>query len=180
MLHTMKTSDPLQLSLVITCATLLLSGALMAQGPSEALIPTDNTIISQELVQSDYTTEATRKTAHPFTRTVRMAADGKYMAVVTDAYGTVRMQGTFQDPEATIADGDFEYFYANGRKESKGEFVKGMKKGTWACWTSDGTPRADRYYHGMSWDELEVLVGLAEQAATLGEGSMVNAEASNQ
>ncbi len=171
MLQTMKTSATLQLSLVITCGSLLLSGALRAQGPNEAVIPTDASIISQELVQADYTTEATRKTVRPFTRTVKLAVDGKYMAVVTDAYGTVRMRGAFQDPDATVANGEFEYFYANGRKESKGEFVNGRKKGKWACWTSDGTPRADRFYQGMTWEEL---MGLSEQAATLGEGSASN------
>jgi len=152
--------------ILINAGMLLLAGALCAQAPE---MPTWT---HQDQVQADYTTPATRKTDHPFTRTVWATDAGPYLAVVTDEAGTARMRGTFLDAAATVPHGHFEYFHANGQKESEGLFVNGLKSGQWLCWTSDGTDRAERQYLGMPWEDMQIWLGLAERAATLGEGAM--------
>lgn len=155
--------------ILINTGMLLLAGALYAQ-TSEA-----PTWAHQDLVQADYTTPATRKTDHPYMRTLRATETGTYQAVVTDEAGITRMRGTFLDAAATVPDGHFEYFHANGQKESEGRFVKGLKTGQWLCWASDGSERAERHYLGMPWEDLQIWLGLAERAATLSEGAMAEA-----
>lgn len=148
-------------NLLLTSGLLLLSGALCAQAPS------GEAPLHQDLVQADYSTPAKRKTAAPFTRTVRPDSPGDFLVVITDAAGTVRMRGTFRDAAATIPHGLFTYYHANGQQESEGRFAHGLKSGTWHCWTSNGTARADRHYLGLGWEDLQVWLGLAERAATL-------------
>lgn len=86
------------------------------------------------------------------------------------------MRGTFLDAAATVPDGHFEYFHANGQKESEGRFVNGLKTGPWLCWASDGTARAERHYLGLPWEDLEIWLGMAERATTLSEGAMAEAK----
>lgn len=128
-----------------------------AETPSAVLVRTD-------LVAHDLVTPATKRTKQPYARTVTQRADGLYEVRITDASGQERMHGTYRDSELKVAHGAFEYRYANGRMESAGEYKNGLKKGIWKCATATGESRADRYYHGLEWDDLEVAVGLATRA----------------
>ena len=164
--NTMKALVPIVA--LCTFASVLMNGQLFAQ---TAPTPIDQEVeqrIWQDQVSADYSTPANKETLSPFLRTTEKMNDGLYRTVVTDAYGTIRMTGSYLDRELTVADGSFSFYYANGAPESEGEFVKGMKSGKWACWYSDGTPRADRFYNGMNWDDLQVSLGLSERAAMLG------------
>lgn len=62
------------------------------------------------------------------------------------ATGTPQMHGIYLDPELTIADGAFKFFYDNGQKESEGYFCRNTKCGIWKRWTAEGTRKSDRVY----------------------------------
>ena len=94
-----------------------------------------------------------------------------YAVEVTYADGRPRMKGSYLDSALNIPDGPFTYYYADGQVESNGAYDHGYKSGTWKCFTAEGDARADRIYYGMGWDDLQILVGLAERAPTIGEAS---------
>ncbi len=56
--------------------------------------------------------------------------------VVNDFYadGQLQMQGYYSNPKAKKKTGHFTYYYANGAKESEGEYVDGYKTGRWVSW----------------------------------------------
>ena len=164
---------------MFTACTLTLNTALIATlsfGPQllRAQELTQNTgvpdagasglMLRQDLLEPDMFTPATRRTKDPFVRTVAQRADGLYAVQITDALGLRRMEGTYKDSELLVPHGTFQYFHANGRMESTGEYIDGRKCGIWHCASASGQPRADRNYHGLAWDDLQVAVGLATRA----------------
>ncbi|MFZ1686784.1 MAG: hypothetical protein WAU70_05160 [Flavobacteriales bacterium] len=129
----------------------------VASAPSTTLIRTD-------LVTGDLVTLATRRTKEPLARTVWQRADGLYDVRIVDATGQARMEGSYRDSDLRVPHGDFRYYHANGRLESSGTYNNGRKQGVWQCASADGRPRADRFYNGLEWDELQLTVGLATRA----------------
>lgn len=81
-----------------------------------------------------------------YTRNVVMASDSSYNVTVKHLTGEVAYTGVYLDHKLEVPNGDFEYFYANGYKESQGRFKNGYKVGSWKRWSFDGTPKPDRYY----------------------------------
>lgn len=118
-------------------------------------------------VTSDFTTPSERQRDRAFTRTASLGNDGHYHVRIVSPEGVLRMMGTFADSALTLPDGDFTYYHSNGRIESKGRFVSGVKDGEWPCWTITGEPRATRRYAGLAWEELQFVVGAAERARTI-------------
>lgn len=118
-------------------------------------------------VTSDFATPPDRQRDRAFTRTASLGNDGRYHVRVVSPEGVLRMMGTFADSALTVPDGDFTYYHSNGRIESKGRFVGGVKEGEWPCWTITGEQRVTRRYAGLAWEELQFVVGAAERARTL-------------
>ncbi|WP_373548445.1 toxin-antitoxin system YwqK family antitoxin [Haliscomenobacter sp.] len=56
--------------------------------------------------------------------------------VANDFYldGQLQMQGYFSNPKTEKKTGHFTYYYANGAKESEGEYADGYKTGPWRSW----------------------------------------------
>ncbi|MBX7050915.1 MAG: energy transducer TonB [Flavobacteriales bacterium] len=81
-----------------------------------------------------------------YTRNVVMVNDSMFKVSVKHLTGEVAYTGAYIDHKLEIPHGDFEYFYANGYKESQGRFKNGYKVGTWKRWSFDGNPKPDRYY----------------------------------
>ncbi len=72
--------------------------------------------------------------------------DGKYQVKVHFLDGTVKMEGTYQDPEMKVAHGEFTYYYSSGKVESNGLFHEGYKYGIWQRFLEDGTERPEKVY----------------------------------
>lgn len=145
---------------------LLTSGAMAAGLMSPIPSGTDE-IVFQDEVSEDLVTPATRNSKEVYKRVVTRTDDNTFVSHITDRNGMPRMTGSYKDIALKVPDGEFTYFYSNGRVESTGRFTNGIKSGTWHCWQSDGTPRADRYYQGQDWDHMQVTLGVAERATTL-------------
>ena len=148
----------------------LFAGVLSAHGPMSTSVSEAEDVVMRDRVEADLVTPATRRSTVVYNRVVTREKDNTFRADITDLNGMPRMTGTYKDAALKVPDGEFIYYYANGRVESTGTYVNGMKRGTWRCWQSDGAPRADRIYLGQDWDHLQVSLGLAERAATVGTG----------
>jgi TonB family protein len=81
-----------------------------------------------------------------YMRDVKPNSDGSFACVIKYITEETFMIGRYLDRELTIPDGEFQYFYANGVKESEGKFKNGYKVGTWKRWNFEGIPKPDRYY----------------------------------
>ncbi len=105
----------------------------------------------------------TRSTTDHMTREVRTVAIG-FEVRVTAADGTVRMTGTYSDEKLTVANGPFTYYHDNGRVESEGSFVHGLKKGVWQRYDRDGNRLSEKVYSGESYEEMAVKYGWKKAA----------------
>lgn len=153
-------------SLLLTMG-LLAAPSFFAQ--SKATSITDPTPYNKvERVCEDFSTPAPRKMKSALTRSVELGDDQLYYVRTVSAEGVLRMEGTYLDSTLTLAHGTFNYYHANGRPESSGSFVNGVKAGTWACWSVTGEERASRQYAGLQWDELQFVVGVADRAQVIG------------
>ena len=117
-----------------------------------------------DLVGPDMNTIALRNARDPMVRTTVRSADGSYGVRVNDASGQLRMEGSYSDVALNDPHGAFSFYHANGRLESAGTFDHGLKSGLWHCATVSGHARVDRWYAGLPWDDLQVLLGLATRA----------------
>ena len=57
-------------------------------------------------------------------------------------------------------DGHFVYYHPNGQLESEGEFVKGIKVGSWKRYDNQGNRKHDRYYPAESADLVRAAMRL--------------------
>lgn len=150
--------------------TLMIAGAMVAiQTPAEANNPTSNEherIVRQDKVRSDLATPADRRDTDVYFRTVTMNESDQYAVEVRDAEGNLRMTGSYSDEALQKEEGLFTFYYANGNIESKGLMVNGMKTGTWERFSADGTPKAERNYTGLTWEDMAVTLGAASKAET--------------
>ena len=104
-----------------------------------------------------------------YLRLVLAGEDGTYHVciVANDPMKVVRMTGRYLDSALTVAHGEFSYFHANGRKESTGVFVNGVKSGQWVRWSTTGEQLATKEYIGLAGDALNDHLGLSTTAPTL-------------
>ena len=93
-------------------------------------------------------------TGESFIRVVARSGNGKYLVAVNSNAGILRMQGAYLDSSLAVQDGVFTYYHPNGRMESEGRYVAGMKSGTWVRYAIDGGRLSERNYTGRSVDEL--------------------------
>jgi hypothetical protein len=154
--------------------TLMIAGAaVLFQAPFNSnaqdnhtpdLIAAERMIVRQDKVGADLNTPADKKSTEIYDRKVMSASNGAFEVAVTDKDGNIRMEGTYADADLTRAEGPFTYYYPNGNIESKGMYVNGMKSGTWHRYSADGTPKAERNYAGMTWEDMAVTLGLASKS----------------
>lgn len=81
-----------------------------------------------------------------FIREASTGASGLWDVEVKYQFGGTKMKGTYSDEHLETEHGYFEYFYANGIKESCGHFEHGYKVGRWKRWDLEGAPKTDRLY----------------------------------
>jgi hypothetical protein len=116
-------------------------------------------VIRKDRTKADLSTPADRNEKEAFDRTVTLADNGMYSVVITDASGNLRMKGTYLDDALKVPHGEFTYYYTNGNVESNGRYEKGWKTGVWNRFAEDGSPKAERVYTGMTWDDMAVMLG---------------------
>ena len=96
-------------------------------------------------------------------REVRKTANG-YEVKVKAANGSLRMKGTFSDEKLTQANGTFSYYHDNGRMESEGRIVNGVKTGVWTRYDRSGNAKSEKIYDGKTYDQLAVSNGWSAPA----------------
>ena len=96
-------------------------------------------------------------------REVRKTANG-YELKVKAANGSLRMKGTFSDEKLTQANGTFSYYHDNGRMESEGRIVNGVKTGVWTRYDRSGNAKSEKIYDGKTYDQLAVSNGWSAPA----------------
>jgi hypothetical protein len=81
---------------------------------------------------------------------------------IVDRDGLVRMRGTCADQECEIPTATSPTSMS-GRTACAWWYVNGLKSGTWQRWDAEGRRLPDKEYAGVSWDEMQVRVGLASR-----------------
>ncbi|NND93659.1 MAG: hypothetical protein HKN45_02275 [Flavobacteriales bacterium] len=71
--------------------------------------------------------------------------DGQ-MVKMYDLADRLRMKGFTEDKRGEIYDGPFEFYYANGNVESRGQYIKNQKVGLWERYDTHGNKLAERMY----------------------------------
>jgi TonB family protein len=72
--------------------------------------------------------------------------EGLVLATTFTLDGKVKAEGTYVDKQLNIEHGEFVFYHANGKVESKGEYVMGHKAGVWARFDQWGRPLAEKVY----------------------------------
>lgn len=92
----------------------------------------------------------TNKLIVKYTRTINELDNGQLSVQVHFQTGELMMNGTFLDKELNLPNGEFTYYFANGIKESQGQYFNGRRVGVWERWNFDGTKKPDRFYKESS------------------------------
>jgi hypothetical protein len=73
--------------------------------------------------------------------------NNRYKGVLSDALDKVRSTGEYTAVgKKYLEDGHFTFFYPDGKIESEGEYVRGVKVGSWKRYDQTGKRKQDRYY----------------------------------
>lgn len=148
---------------------LLISSSLNAFASSGSGSEDDSRIIRVENVgiealgYDELANDASARDAR-FIRVVAHAANGRYLVAVRSNIGITRMKGAFLDSALTVEDGEFTFYYANGRVESNGQYIRGSKSGTWTRYAVDGARLAERNYSELNTEELLTALGVGKPA----------------
>ncbi len=100
-------------------------------------------------------------------RSVMYSGQGYEVRVVA-ANGILRMGGVYSDAGLVTQHGQFNYYHPNGRLESAGMYVNGLKKGVWERHDAQGHDLAERVYGAGSYEELALEHGWVTMPPTLG------------
>ncbi len=95
----------------------------------------------------------------------------RFSGVLLDLMGTKRGEGEYLlIQKKYLEDGSFKYFHPNGKIESEGEFVKGIKVGSWKRYDATGKRKQDRYYPAeaadLIRDSMQVIKSDEEKTST--------------
>ncbi|HNR55411.1 MAG TPA: hypothetical protein PKJ19_09600 [Flavobacteriales bacterium] len=126
-------------------------------------------IIRVEQVSGDALAHEVSVNEERLIRVVALAANGRYLVVVRSNIGVTRMKGAYLDSLLAVPDGTFSYYHPNGRIESTGSYVKGVKSGTWERYDMNGHALATRTYSGEQLDDLLATEGVIEKAGQAGQ-----------
>ena len=118
-------------------------------------------VVRRNLVGPDF--QPATKESIILMREVRKTANGHEVKVKA-ANGSLRMKGTFSDEQLTQANGTFSYYHDNGRMESEGRIVNGLKTGVWTRYDRSGNAKSEKIYDGQTYDQLAVSNGWSAPA----------------
>jgi hypothetical protein len=113
-------------------------------------------VVRRDLVGPDF--QPATQNSIILMREVRKTANG-YEVKVKAANGSLRMKGTYSDENLTQANGAFSYYHDNGRLESEGRILNGVKTGVWTRYDRAGNPKSEKIYDGQTYDQMAVSNG---------------------
>ena len=119
------------------------------------------TLVRRDLVGPDF--QPATKESIILMREVRKTANG-YEVKVKAANGSLRMKGVYSDEQLTQANGTFSYYHDNGRLESEGRIMNGLKTGVWTRYDRNGNPKSEKIYDGQTYDQMAVSNGWSAPA----------------
>ena len=120
-----------------------------------------STLVRRDLVGPDF--QPATKESIILMREVRKTANG-YEVKVKAANGSLRMKGVYSDEQLTQANGTFSYYHDNGRLESEGRIMNGLKTGVWTRYDRNGNPKSEKIYDGQTYDQMAVSNGWSAPA----------------
>ncbi|MBL0128963.1 MAG: energy transducer TonB [Flavobacteriales bacterium] len=123
--------------------TLLLTAALILPLCPSRSYGQENNEDRQYL--SDVLSPAVKKKA-TFYREVTGKEGELFMAKTYSMDGKVKAEGSYSDAQLTIQQGSFVFYHPNGRVESRGEYVNGLKTGIWERFDAWGQELAEKIY----------------------------------
>ncbi len=94
-----------------------------------------------------------------------------YEVRITGPTGSLRMTGAYRDADLHVAHGAFAYHHANGRLESTGAYMDGVKHGIWSRFDTEGRALAERCYGVVEPEAMMEVNGWASRATTVDRAS---------
>lgn len=115
----------------------------------------------QKMVHLDGLMQDTDASRAQFTLALTQISEYEFDGTLIDRMNQIKASGGFvKVGKKYLEDGHFVYYHPNGKIESEGEFVKGIKVGYWKRYDANGTPKQDRYYPAESADKIRALMQL--------------------
>jgi TonB family protein len=102
-----------------------------------------------QLAERQYLSEVlalTTKKNAAYYRTATGKEGELYVARTFTMDGRVKAEGTYADVALTVEHGQFTFYHPNGKVESQGQFVMGLKAGVWQRFDQWGRPLAEKVY----------------------------------
>lgn len=99
-----------------------------------------------------------------YIRETRLEEDGLFHVSIRSSIGVVRVRGCYTDSALTVPHGRFVFAHPNGRIACIGEYVHGVKSGTWKRFDANGHPLAERVYRGESVEQMLDAFGVVSVA----------------
>jgi protein TonB len=97
---------------------------------------------------------------------VGQTADSGYQWTYYNFRGPRIKQESFKDEKATIRNGKFTYYQANGKVDSAGEYINNLPEGTWVFYSEKGfNVRQKEYLAGVIIKDSAILEQLENQKA---------------
>ncbi len=91
--------------------------------------------------------EVTSKGKAEYCRYLTPLDENLFEADITTTSGRLKAEGVYLKVEdELIPHGDFIFYHANGKVESKGRYVKGYKVDTWKRYDNTGHEKPEKYY----------------------------------
>jgi antitoxin component YwqK of YwqJK toxin-antitoxin module len=124
---------------IVYPATLFLSLFSIALAASAQAQPAERQYLSEVLALT------TKKNA-AYYRVISGKEGELYMGKTFTLDGRVKAEGTYADAALTIEHGHFTYYHPNGKVESQGQYVMGLKAGVWQRFDQWGRPLVEKVY----------------------------------
>lgn len=124
-----------------------------------------------QLPEKQYLSEVLEFTSRKNAAYYRVASGTKDDLTLAKTYtldGVLKVEGSYADPELKVEHGDFTFYHANGKVESRGEYVMGNKAGVWMRYDQWGRPLAEKVYDPESLENI--IYTRAQQMPSFPEG----------
>lgn len=107
--------------------------------------------VAQQVAYLNGQLQEVKKREAEFVRELTEFSPGKFTARVTDTEGRLKFEGVYILEEGKLYEqGEFIFYYPNGKVESRGMYEYGVKTGTWERYDNFGNRKADKYYNPES------------------------------
>jgi antitoxin component YwqK of YwqJK toxin-antitoxin module len=114
----------------------------------------------EEVVYLDAQLQETKRRKATYVRELTKVNDQLFSSRVTTKDGLLKYIGAYKfDGKKLLEHGEFVFYHANGKVESRGRYENGVKVGSWERYTASGQRKADRYYDPESAATIRDVMG---------------------